>query len=620
MDSNKKITVTVLLMVSSLIFVVAVLIALSSRELGYESAKKQANIAADIVKDALTAHMVNGMMDKRDFFLENMKNIHNVKSIWVVRSENVSNQFGASNNEDEHPKDEIDEQVLRSGKEIYKTNETFKTATIRVSIPYLASTNNDPNCLECHEAKNGDVLGVISMEFDVREERFSTIMNLLKIIATASIFLIIILNFIRKRITPFVNSFNRIVYALKKVHDGDYTVRVKTGTFKEDKEASKWLNEIVEKLDMVLTNIERNLVVFIHNRKEETQKNDKLLSTQHIVDEITELYNFKKTIETDKTKEDIIYRLAQIMKDRLNLYSFVIFGDNREKNERTTFYKSDDEIEPLCALENNVAENCRAQRNSGIVLSDNFPEICRSATVQQNVHYVCIPLNVSAKFGLTIHIVCKNKDLMAKAKQSIGVIKKYFEEAKPVLETKILMEMLQERNFIDGLTGLYNRKYLEEFVNKNLAEKIEDRQIGVMMLDVDHFKMVNDTYGHDIGDEVLKKLASIIKNIIAKDDYAIRLGGEEFLILINDATEEKMQNVSASINTTFAKTNFRSNNTTFNKTVSIGYCFYPGDSQEFYNCRKISDICLYEAKEKGRNRIIKFTPEIQQRMNENTNF
>ena len=148
-------------MVLLLTSIIVVLVAIGSRQVGYDAVKKKAYLTADIVKNSLTSHMVNGNMAQRDVFLDSIGQLKNVQSLWLVRAKSVSEQFGNSNLANENPKDEIDLQVLNTGIEKIVIEESLYTANLRITIPYTASSLDKPNCLSCHNAKEGEVLGAI---------------------------------------------------------------------------------------------------------------------------------------------------------------------------------------------------------------------------------------------------------------------------------------------------------------------------------------------------------------------------------------------------------------------------------------------------------------------------
>ena len=609
MDSNKKITIIIFSMVTLLTIVIVALVAIGSRESGYNGAIKRAYLAADIVKETLTSHMINGTMDKRETFLTSISQIKEIKDLWIIRGDNVSKQFGKSENRNEKPKDAIDEKVLKTGKVITLPSESLKSATLRITIPYTASSLDKPNCLSCHNAKEGEVLGAISLEFDIQDDRISSITVLLNIIVIITVFLILILIYISRKIKPYTSSFDSITEVLKKVHEGDYSVRAKEGVLKEDKEAFQWLNEIIEKLETVLTGIEKNLTSFVHNRASSTSS-DKLLTAQKIIEDITEIYNYKKTIETDLTKDDIYYRLVQVFKDKLKIESFCIYENDLKRDNRKVIFSTEN-TRPCCSLLKNIKEQCRAERTDTVVLSENFPEICRIATCDDCSDYICIPFTINKHKSITVHVLCDSKNHLEETKYKIGIIKKYLEETKPILESKILMDVLRERNLVDGLTGLYNRKYLDEFIEKKMPQELTlGSTYAVMFLDIDYFKMVNDTYGHDAGDTILQKLSKTMKAEISDNDFIIRFGGEEFLIIMENPTEESAKDLATRINSEFSKLVYTFNNESFSKTVSIGYSFLPSDTDQMWKCIKFADLCLYKAKETGRNKVIRFTKDL----------
>ena len=609
MKSNTKITLIIFSMVLLLTSIIVVLVAIGSRQIGYDGVKKKAYLTADIVKNSLTSHMVNGNMAQRDVFLDSISQLKNVQSLWLVRAKSVSEQFGNSNLANEKPKDEIDLQVLNTGIEKIVIEESLYTANLRITIPYTASSLDRPNCLSCHNAKEGEVLGAISLSFDISEDRGSNIMVLIYIIGTISIFLIVFLIFMRKKITPYTNSFDSLSDVLKKVHEGDYSIRANPGVLKEDKEVSNWLNELIEKLETVLTGIEKNLTSFVHNRTSNVN-HDKLITAKEIIEDISEIYHYKKTIENDLTIDDIYHRLILVLKDKLEISCFVIFETDLLKDERKTIFASNGAI-ACCDLKQNIKEACRAERINSIVSSENFPEICRVAKCKVDENYICIPFYVNEQKNIVIHIISKSQDELNNLKYKIGIIKKYLEETKPILESKILMEALRQKNLTDSLTGLYNRKYLDEIVEKQLNLDIKNGIVyAIMFLDSDYFKMVNDTYGHDVGDDILRKLAITMKKSISSNETLIRYGGEEFLILMKNATQESAKELANKINADFSKIIFNYGGDSFSKTVSIGYSFFPTDTDQFWKCIKYADISLYEAKSTGRNKVIKFSKDI----------
>lgn len=151
----------------------------------------------------------------------------------------------------------------------------------------------------------------------------------------------------------------------------------------------------------------------------------------------------------------------------------------------------------------------------------------------------------------------------------------------------------------DSLTGLKNRAAYEEFLQEKRSEK---GTLAYLILDLDNFKAVNDTYGHDVGDETLKKTASVLKGFEEKNDEIFRLGGDEFVVIIPSTTieeaEKRAGKLIESMNDAFQKQNEESD---IQLSVSIGIAFAPEHSCDFEHLYKKADQALYVSKEKGKN-------------------
>ncbi|MDP1957614.1 MAG: GGDEF domain-containing protein, partial [Rhodocyclaceae bacterium] len=187
----------------------------------------------------------------------------------------------------------------------------------------------------------------------------------------------------------------------------------------------------------------------------------------------------------------------------------------------------------------------------------------------------------------------------------------HLREAGPVLEAKRLMEHLRENSLRDAMTGLYNRRFLEEYIG-TLVSGTQRRKssIAVLMLDLDFFKQVNDTHGHEVGDKVLKTLADVLLRNVRSSDIAVRYGGEEFLLALMDTGAEGAMKVAEKIRAEVAATKVPVAGGMLQKTISIGVAEFPGDSDTFWQIVKFADVALYAAKAGGRNRVVRFTPEM----------
>jgi diguanylate cyclase (GGDEF)-like protein len=162
-------------------------------------------------------------------------------------------------------------------------------------------------------------------------------------------------------------------------------------------------------------------------------------------------------------------------------------------------------------------------------------------------------------------------------------------------------ETLAEINRHDALTGLSNRLAATELLRSEYARMARTKSAyAVLMLDVDFFKKVNDTYGHAIGDEVLRLVASTIKSNIRVNDFVARFGGEEFLVLLPSTGLEQALHVAEKIRAAIAAARHA---TAGQITVSIGVAVASLDQKDQEDAVKVADDRLYEAKNSGRNRV-----------------
>ncbi|WP_100914158.1 response regulator [Pseudoalteromonas spongiae] len=152
----------------------------------------------------------------------------------------------------------------------------------------------------------------------------------------------------------------------------------------------------------------------------------------------------------------------------------------------------------------------------------------------------------------------------------------------------------------DYLTGLPNRRYFFEQANSLLKRQKFAHQVA--MLDIDHFKAVNDNYGHDAGDIVLKEVSRLFDTMFGKDHLVARLGGEEFAVLFKDENHEDNQALLEQFRETVSQLQIDCADQTLCVTISIGVTVK--DTQSTDEVLKLADLCLYQAKEQGRNRVI----------------
>ena len=159
-----------------------------------------------------------------------------------------------------------------------------------------------------------------------------------------------------------------------------------------------------------------------------------------------------------------------------------------------------------------------------------------------------------------------------------------------------ITELRQHVN-TDPLTGLYNRRGMQLFLKEVVSLR---RDFAVLAIDIDFFKNINDSYGHNQGDVVLKTLASFMKNNFRDEDICCRVGGEEFIVLMTTSDPKVAYNAAERLRKTIESSNINSIGPI---TISIGIAFWPKHSHDVTEVFKMADNKLYQAKNSGRNCI-----------------
>jgi len=164
-------------------------------------------------------------------------------------------------------------------------------------------------------------------------------------------------------------------------------------------------------------------------------------------------------------------------------------------------------------------------------------------------------------------------------------------------------ETLEQVALTDGLTGMQNRRYFDDALKEYIEEfRRINKPVGLMILDLDHFKQVNDTHGHDVGDEVLRAVASCLKDMTRYHDVVARLGGEEFAVVAPNMDGDLLVKFAERIRKAIAGMAVLSGNVRLKITTSVGLAVWDGKetAEEFY---RRADRLLYQAKRMGRNRV-----------------
>ena len=207
-----------------------------------------------------------------------------------------------------------------------------------------------------------------------------------------------------------------------------------------------------------------------------------------------------------------------------------------------------------------------------------------------------------------------NENLLKLKQENILMQSKIQSVYQDIKEQKNTIEKIQNLLNQDILMGIYSRRYMESKLKDLMYEyKRYGHTFSILMIDVDNFKNVNDTYGHLVGDNVLMKIGEILKTSLRQTDIPVRYGGDEVLVLLPNTTLIYAEKAALKIQSIFRKIVFKKSYSEFSITVSIGiYEIQPDDTLE--SVLQKADSALYKAKQDGKNKIIVFKEQLNQQL------
>jgi diguanylate cyclase (GGDEF)-like protein len=331
-------------------------------------------------------------------------------------------------------------------------------------------------------------------------------------------------------------------------------------------------------------------------------------SIENLVRRLRDLALFRHAIENDETSGEIMRRLGNVFSEKIGLDAFVIYERKQDKPG----------MEIICVQPESLRENvpdmkeksqCRAWRTGAMVSSIESPDICDRNPAPGKMEHICIPMRSGTHVMGVVQILTPvgiDRRDDPSLTETLEEVKHYIAETLPILQSQQLAGKLECMATEDPLTGLFNRRYLELSLDRlSAVAQRRNSHVGILMCDVDFFKSVNDEYGHDAGDEVLRQLSKILTKYTREMDLVVRFGGEEFLILLIDCKKKEATAMGERIREAVEAYAFRIPSCTLHKTISIGVADFTGnDGQEIRDVIKEADSALYQAKKNGRNRVV----------------
>lgn len=329
------------------------------------------------------------------------------------------------------------------------------------------------------------------------------------------------------------------------------------------------------------------------------------LSQQH--SQTRELKNFKNFT-------DVLHRATSEIEVYETLYNYI--RNMHLVSQITLFYRNDrsstdflwqritNERMPLCTMEPRNCPLIKYGRECNVRNIATDITCAYQLTEHKSGSYICLPITIGNQTLGILQLYSKTRYFFDEI--IISKVKSYIEVAKPIISSKRAMQQLNKKAYTDKLTKLYNRNFLETYLENQIeATNLSKDNLSVIMMDIDHFKNVNDKYGHTAGDSVLVVFAQVILRCIRKTDLVARYGGEEFIAILPATDTKTAVGIAERIRETIAIEPMPKLNDTVVPpiTCSLGVATYPIHADTKNNIIKVADIALYKAKQGGRNRV-----------------
>lgn len=220
------------------------------------------------------------------------------------------------------------------------------------------------------------------------------------------------------------------------------------------------------------------------------------------------------------------------------------------------------------------------------------------------VETLCIPMIAQGETLGLLYLSAERTEDLSIAKQQIA--RTVAEQVALAIANLRLRETLQSQSIRDPLTGLFNRRYLEEFLSQEIHRSQRNHyEIGIVMLDIDHFKHFNDTFGHDAGDVVLQEVGKLLKSQVRGSDVACRYGGEELTLIFPETSLEQTADRAEALREAIAQLQLNYSGKALGTiTASLGVASFPDQGLTGEAIVQAADAALYRAKEAGRNRVM----------------
>lgn len=336
------------------------------------------------------------------------------------------------------------------------------------------------------------------------------------------------------------------------------------------------------------------------NQKLEQDRN----SLQKINNKIILITEFSETLIACANEHEIIEAISSYISEILNFSKGALYLFNRLDNEfeLKTFWG---ESQNSFKLKFNTRE-CWGMRNGTLHEKNSFHPAVQCQHLpefQPAISYICMPVIAHNEVYGLISLQVENVNFQA---SMVNVIVNMVSKTIAIAVANVnLQQLLKDQALHDTLTGLYNRRFFDDYLKRQIINAQREKQeFGIILFDIDNFKQANDTYGHEVGDTILHRLGMLLSKIIRANDVVCRYGGEEFVCVLSNSssalTKKRGEEIRVAVSKLFEGP------MPPRTTISVGVSAYPSDGATACELIEAADKAMYVAKRMGKNRLVMF--------------
>ncbi|HTO83947.1 MAG TPA: diguanylate cyclase [Methylomirabilota bacterium] len=426
---------------------------------------------------------------------------------------------------------------------------------------------------------------------------------------------ILLLMLTYRTIRRFKRPLDEIVEGTQRIANGDLAQEIPAAGDNELGVLARSFNDMVK--HMRAEQAQRSMVgsELRQAYKDLTQRTQEVEARGRTIDLLGRMAHRLQSCSSEDELTEVVRRFAGLILPEVPGALFLL------NNSRNMLRAVAQWHEPKALREEFHPQDCWALRRGQphAFEADEAEVVCGHVVSESGVHYRCFPMMAQGETLGLLYVeepTTEDAERLADARAALADkhrVEIMVENIALALGNLRLREALRNQSIRDPLTGLFNRRYLDESFTLEVARAGRARSpIAVLMIDVDHFKRFNDTFGHDAGDAVLKSVGEVLAANVRRGDIACRFGGEEFTIIAPGASAEDAGRRAEALRAAVSAIRVIHQGRPLGPiTCSIGVASFPAHGSEPAEIIQAADAALYRAKQEGRNRVELAPPRAQ---------